>query len=184
MLKSTLVALVALLIFSSTALAAPKCNPITVTGSYVRQTSPYIDQLKLDIDGTAYWFNSSAFDLILFGTYNPEIGSWTCLNDGTVLVTTVGSEYLQNSSTGDIPQPGQPLDINISSNIRITQKLSVVDLDTLQTTARVVTRIPLSNDPLGPGTIGGGACKPSGTPCNPAPYKRIRAQLTDIGNIP
>ena len=135
-------------------------------------------------DCTAYWFNSSAFDLILFGTYNPEIGSWTCLNDGTVLVTTVGSEYLQNSPTGDIPQLGQPLDINISSNIRITQKLSVVDLDRLQTTARVVTRIPLSNDPLGPGTIGGSACKTSGTPCNPAPYKRIRPQLTDIGNIP
>lgn len=91
MYKSTLAALVALLMLSSTALAAPKCTPFTVAGSYVRQISPYIDQLTLGLDGTAYWFASSSFDLILQGAFTPEVGSWTCLEDGTVLVTTLGS---------------------------------------------------------------------------------------------
>jgi hypothetical protein len=177
MFKSTLAALVALLILSSTALAA-RCNPITVTGSYVRQTSPYIDQLTLSIDGTASWFNSSSFDSILLGAFTPEIGSWTCLADGTVLVTTIGSQYFQNSPSGDVPQLGQPLDINIAENIRITQKLSVVSLDTLQQTHRISTHVPLSNDPLGPGVVR--SCTPTGTPCDPSPYKRIRPNLTDI----
>jgi hypothetical protein len=183
MFKNALSALVALLILGSTAFAA-RCNPITVTGSYVRQINPYVDQLTLHVDGTAYWFNSSAFDLILFGTYNPQVGSWTCLADGTVLVTTLGSEYLQNSPSGDTPQPGQPLDINLSTNIRITRQLSVVDVDTMQTTAQVITRVQLGNDPLGPGAIGRSACKPTGNPCNQAPYKRIKPLLTDIANIP
>jgi len=180
MFKSTLAASVTLLMLSLTSLAAPKCSPFTVAGSYVRQTDPYIDQLTLHIDGTAYWFSSASFDLILLGTITPQIGSWTCLNAGTVLVTTIGSEYLQNSPSGDIPQPGQPLDIRISVNLRFTQKLSVINLNTLQQTRRTNTRISLSNDPLGPGAIGSGSCSPSGKPCDPAPYKRIRPHLADI----
>src|SRR5262249_53058467 len=148
-------ALVALLILSSTAFTATRCKPFTVAGSYVRQASPYIDQLTLGIDGTAYSFSSGAFDLILLGTTIPGVGSWQCLDDGTVLVTTVRSEYLQNSPSGDVPQPGQPLDINISVNLRITNKLSMVDLNTLQETHRIVTRVPLSDDPFGPGVLGG-----------------------------
>jgi hypothetical protein len=180
MFKSTSAALVALLILSSTAFAATKCSAFTVAGSYVRQTSPYIDQLMLNVDGTAYWFNSGAFDRILLGTSSPEVGSWTCLADGTVLVTTIGSNYLQNSPYGDIPQPGQPLDINLANNVRLTQKLTIVDVDTLQQIDRIVKRIALSNDPLGPGALGSSSCFPLGNPCDPAPYKRIRPQPTDI----
>ena len=180
MFKRTLAALVALLILSSTALAAPKCNPFTVAGSYVRQIVPYIDQLTLTIDGRAYSFSSAAFDLILLGTSMPEIGSWTCLEDGTVLVTTITTGYFQISPFGDVPQPGQQLDITIGANFRITQKLSVVNHDTLRVTHSIGTRIPLSNDPLGPGVVGRGACTPTGTPCNPSPYRRIKPQITDI----
>jgi hypothetical protein len=179
MFKSKLAAVVTLLILSSTALAA-RCNPFTVAGSYVRQTQPYIEQLKLGVDGTAYWFSSSSFDLILTGAFIPFIGSWTCLEDGTVLVTTIGSGYFPTSPFGDVSQPGQPLDIALGANHRLTQKLSVVDRDTLRQTHSIRTRIPLSNDPLGPGVVGGGSCTPSGTPCDPSPYKRIRPQLTDI----
>lgn len=182
MSKSVLAALVALLILSSAALAAgdddSRCNPFKVAGAYVRQTSPYIDQLTLGVDGTAYWFSSASFDSILLGAFTPENGSWTCLDDGTVLVTTIGSQYFQNSPAGDIPQPGQPLDLNLAENIRITQKLSVVDKDTLRLTHNITTHIPLSNDPLGSGVVN--SCTPTGTPCNPVPYKRIRPQLTDI----
>ncbi len=179
MFKSTLTAFAALLILTSSALTASTCNPFTVAGSYVRQNSPYIEQLTLGVDGTAYWFSSASFDQILLGTFIPLVGSWTCLPDGSVLVTTIGSNYSQNSPYGDIPQVGQPLDINLANNVRLTQKFTVVDLDTLQATDRVRTRIALSDDPLGPGVVAA-SCSPSGTPCNPGPYKRIRPQLTDI----
>jgi len=167
------------LILSSTALAAPTCNPFTVVGSYVRQVypvNPYIDQLTLGIDGTAYWFQSSSFDFFLTGAFIAEVGSWTCLVDGSVLVTTVGSNY--QGIGGDIANPGAQLDITIFENSRFTQKLSVVDRNTLQPTHRITTQIPLSNDPLGSGTAGG--CSPLGTPCSPSPYKRIRPLLTDL----
>jgi hypothetical protein len=180
MFKSTLAALLALLIFSSTALAARRCSPFTVAGSYVRQTSPYMDQLTLAIDGTAYSFSSGAFDLILLGTTIPGVGSWTCLDDGTVLLTTIRSEYLQNSPSGDVPQPGQPLDINISVNLRVTSKFSVLDGNSLRETHRIVTRVALSDDPFGPGVRGSSSCMPSGKPCDPAPYRRIKPQVTDI----
>src|SRR5215467_8300792 len=119
MFRSTLAAMLAVLTLSAMAFAAPRCSPFTVAGSYVRQTAPYIDQLTLGIDGTAYSFTSAAFHLILEGTSIPGIGSWTCLKDDTVLVTTIDSEYLNNF--GDIPQPGLPLDIYISDNFRVTR---------------------------------------------------------------
>ncbi|SRR5579864_554026 len=180
MFKRTLAALVAFLTLNSMGLAAPRCTPFMVAGSYVQQIQPYMSQLTLGIDGTAYSFSSAAFDLILQGTTNPQVGSWTCLEDGTVLVTTIGSEYRQNSPFGDVPLPGQPLDINISVNLRVTHKLSVVNRDTLRETHRIVTRVALSDDPFGPGVLGGSSCTPSGKPCNQAPYRRIKPQLTDI----
>ena len=180
MLKSKLAAFVGLLILTSTALAAPKCSPFTVAGAYVRQVPPYIDQLTLNMDGTVYSFSSGAFDLILDGTIIPAVGSWTCLKDGTVLVTTILSQYVQNSPTSDVPVPGQPLDINISVNTRATSKLSVLDANTLQETNRIVTRLPLTDDPFGPGVRGVSSCMPAGKPCSPAPYRRIKPQVTDI----
>ena len=178
MLKTIFAALVALSISASAAFAAPKCSPFKVAGSYVRQTSPYIDQLTLGIDGTVYSFTSAAFHLILEGTSMPGTGSWTCLNDGTVLITTINSEYL--NPFGDIPQPGLPLDLYISVNLRITSKLSVLDGNTLQEVDRIVTRVPLTDDPFGPGDRGGSSCMPSGKPCTSAPYRRVTPQLTDI----
>src|SRR5205807_1297781 len=77
----------------------------------------------------------------------------------------------------DIPQPGQPLDIRISVNLRFTQKLSVINLNTLQQTRRTNTRIPLSNDPLGPGAIGSGSCSPTGRPCDPARTREFAPTL-------
>ncbi len=180
MRKSTFAAMVALLLLSSTAPAAASCSPSTVAGSYVRRVSPYIDQLVLGLDGTAYWFNSGALDRILLGSSIPEVGAWTCLADGSVLVTTIGSTYLQNSPSGDVPQSGQPLDINISNNVRITQKLSIVDHDTLAQIDRIVTRTSLSSDPQGAGTLGSSSCTPSTTPCSTARYRRIKPKASDL----
>ena len=178
MFRNTLATLLMVLTLSAMALAAPKCSPFSVSGSYVRQVPPYIDQLTLRVDGTVYRFTSAAFHLILEGTSIPGIGSWTCLNDGTVLVTTINAGYLNDF--GDIPQPGLPLDIYISNNFRVTSKFSVLDGNTLQETDRIVTRISLSDDPFGPGVFGGSSCMPSGKPCAPAPYRRIKPQVADI----
>ena len=179
MRKSTFPAIVALFILSATHFAAASCSPATVAGSYVRLLNPYIDQLVLSLDGTAYWHNSASFDQILLGTFQPEVGSWTCLADGSVLVTTVGSTYRQNSATGDVPQSGQPLDIHIYKNVRITQKLTIVDHDTLRQADRIVTQTTLSSNPLGAGTVVA-SCTPSTTACNPAAYKRIKPKATDL----
>jgi len=180
MFKSIFAVSVTLLILSSTVLASTRCNPFTVTGSYVRQSTDgygtgtlYIDQLRLDVDGGAYWFSSASFDYFLQGPFIPTIGSWTCLADGTVLVTAIGSQYASNAG-----------DINVSSNFRSTLKLSVVDNNTLELTYSIITTIPLSNNPLGSGTAAG--CTPSGgtgafvSPCAPGPYKRILPQVNDI----
>jgi len=175
MFKTTLTVLAALLILSSTVLAAPRCTPALVTGSYVHQFTtapyPYIDQLTLSFDGTAYWYQSSAFNFLLTGgTYIPQIGSWTRLADGTVLVTTIGTLY-GPSGTGDII---------IEDNYRRTEKFTVVDSNTLQAIKNVSTEIPLSDDPLGPGTVLDSCAAGGSTPCDPAPFKRIRPLLTDL----
>lgn len=178
MINRTLSAIAALVILSATSLAA--CSPSTVAGSYVRRVSPYIDQLVLNLDGTAYWFNSGAYDRILLGTGLPEVGAWTCMADGSVLVTTIGSTYLQNAPTGDVPQSGQPLDINISNNLRITQKLTIIDHDTLAQIDRIVTRTTLTSDPQGAGTLGSSSCSPTTTACNAARYHRIKPKASDL----
>ena len=131
-----------------------------------------MDQLKLSSDGTAYWYQSTAFDLMLTaGTYIPEIGSWKCLNDGSVLVTTVGTNY---DSTGG--------DIHISQNTRFTQKLTVVNNDTLQPTDRITTDTALSDDPLGPGVVQPfpSSCTASVNSCDPSSYRRVKPLITDI----
>jgi hypothetical protein len=173
MFKSTLAALVTLLIMSSTAFAdrRPRCNPEKVPGSYVRYRTdnPYIDQLKLGSDGTAYWYQSTSFDLLFTtGTFIPEIGSWKCLEDGSVLVTTIGTNY--EVSGGDM---------HILENQRTTQKLSVVDNDTLQPTHRIFTNTLLSADPFGPGVVQANSCTPS-NPCAPFAYKRVKPKPSDI----
>ena len=169
MIRHQLAALIVLLILASTAMALP-CNPFTVPGSYYRQgAAGYMDQLTLSIDGTAYWYQSSAFDFfVTAGSFIPQVGSWTCLLDGSVLVTTVGSDFLPNGGG----------DLRIANNNRFTQKLTVVNSDTLLPTHRTSTITPLANDPLGPGTST--SCRPTATPCGPSVYKRIKPVAADI----
>jgi len=180
MFKSTLAVLVTLLMFmGSTGFAGGggkkgggKCDPEKVPGSYVRLNTtgnpPFMDQLKLGSDGTAYWNNSAALQtLITTGTFIPYIGSWKCLSDGNLLVTTIG--------TNALPSGG---DLVLDSTARFTEKLSVLDSNTLQPTHRIFTSILLSDDPLGSGVASG--CTPTGTPCSPVAYKRVKPNASDI----
>jgi len=170
--RNTLAVLIAFSILTSTALASTKCSVNTVTGTYIRQhvSTPYLDQLRLSVDGGAYYYNSSSFDFLLTGgTFIPMIGSWTCQADGSVLVTTIGSTYGPNGSG----------DITLNTNYRNTQKLLVVNGTTLAPLNLVVTTTALTNDPFGPGIITacGGS---SGTPCDASNYKRVVPQASDL----
>ena len=152
MFKSTLAALATLLMFmGSTAFAGgggkgKECDPQKVAGSYIGQRIisldfGILDQLRLNSDGTAYWYQSNAFQqLITGGTFIPEIGSWKCFENGTLVVTTIGVTYA--------PVAGP--DIVIDKYKRFTQKLSVLNSSTLETIRRVDRAFALTDDPLNP----------------------------------
>lgn len=174
MFKHTLLALVTLLVFlGSTALAdKPKCKADKVPGSYVRLNpiSTFMDQLRLNSDGTAYWYQSAAFHhLVSEGAFNPHIGSWKCLDDGSLLVTTIGSNYRPTVPAGDI---------ELFQNERFTEKLTVVNNDTYQPTHRIFTSFLLLDDPLGSNGVATG-CTPL-NPCAPYAYKRVKPFPSDI----
>jgi hypothetical protein len=99
MLKSISTGLIGISAFmASTAFAFNlPCNPLRVPGSYIRQdaTVEFIDQLELHIDGTAAWYQSTAFDLLVTGgTFIRQVGSWKCVSATRLVVTTIGMEYL------------------------------------------------------------------------------------------
>jgi hypothetical protein len=174
MFKSTLAAMVTLLIMSSTAFAGDdrrECDPKKVPGSYIglRVSTPefgVLDQLKLNSDGTAYHYQSQAFhQLINGGTFIPEIGTWKCLRDGTLVVTTIGVGY--------VPDGGG--DIKIDHYKRGTQKFSVLNGNTLETIRRVFRNFLLTDDPLDPN---GGTIILDSTVV--FQYKRVKPLLSDV----
>ncbi len=173
MFKTAFAALFILLLFmSSTAIA--DCSVKKQAGSYValRPTTisgsgaSILDQLRLNSDGTAYWYQSTAFDLLVTtGSFIPQIGSWKCLDDGNLLVTTIGVTY---HSVGT--------DIVKDSNERFTQKLSPTNDDTLTVIIRVFKDFPLTTDPLDPTAV------PSSTRTGTTAFefKRVKPVPSDI----
>jgi hypothetical protein len=174
MFKTAFAALFTLLMFMGSTAIADDCTVKKATGSYValRPTTVsgsgagILDQLRLNSDGTAYWYQSTSFDLLVSqGSFIPQIGSWQCNADGTLLVTTIGVTY---HSTGT--------DIAKDSNERFTQKLSVINDDTLQVIIRVFKDFPLTTDPLDPAAV------PSSTRTGTTPFqfKRVKPVPSDI----
>ena len=177
MLKSALAALATLLMFmGATAFAGgsgTECDPEKVAGSYIALRPALfsgsglgvLDQLKLGSDGTAYWYQSTAFDLLVSqGSFIPEIGSWKCQRDGTLVVTTIGVNYHTVAAQ----------DIAKDSNHRFTQKLSIVDSNTLQNILRVSRAFLLTDDPLGSNFIA------SGSSADPFQWKRVKPITSDV----
>ena len=168
---------------------APACHVKDVAGVYVaeRPTVSYfsvpgqLDQLVLGTDGVAYRYSSFAFIRpITEGTYLPEVGSWTCLKDGSVLITTVSTSLTPII----VPTPNllgaNTLDLDRDSNFRRTQKFSVIDDDTLDLNTSVIKRFLLTVDPSDPAapTLGGFSVIPvaPGT----VVYKRVKPLETDV----
>jgi hypothetical protein len=170
--------------------AATGCNKIKFFGSY---TSPdinhddffdgsvvhsFVFQLNLNSDGTAmqYWTGLPEYELNL-GSGSPQIGSWTCRNDGKLVVTLIQASFipaLAVSEGGTNPNVTRP-DIELLRHSRTTYLFSVDDDNTL-TKLQSRSRRYLPNadptDPLG-GTL---------APINnvSATYKRLVASDADL----
>ena len=177
MLKNVLAAMVTLsVLVGSTAFATDDssgvCKGKKVVGSYVRQRPNFeiIDQLTLNSDGTAYWYQSTAFDfLVTGGSFIPQTGSWTCTDDGSVVVTTIGTAY---RSTG--------ADLVKDTNGRLTERLSVIDNDTLLPTHRQFRDFALTDDPRGPNGFNVRGCSPATGGCPANTYQRIKPIISDV----
>lgn len=176
MFKTTLAAVFTLLIFmGSTAFADGTCDKDKVAGAYLRQlhgVTPappgpdVFDQLLLTSDGTAYWYQSTAFDfLVTGGSFIPGVGSWKCIDDYTLVVTVISVNY--HSLGGDIEK---------DTTFRFTQKISVVDSNTLKPLNRVTKVFALTVDPLSATAVP----LSTGQNTNQTLYKRIKPFRSDV----
>jgi len=177
-MKSSLAALAVVFLLTGSALAAGpdgnQCDANKVAGTYLRNRPAafsgsgfgVLDQLVLTSDGTAYWYQTTSFDLLITGgTFIPEVGSWQCLDKSTIAVTTIGANYFPNGA-GDIVKANYD---------KFSQKLTIQDDNTLQVVLRISRTYALTDDPL------------TGTPLTKnvstnttSPYRRVTATADDV----
>ena len=135
-------------------------------GSFVHDL---VFQLTLHGDGTAtqYWTGLPDFE-INAGTGSPWIGSWTCRQDGMLVVTFLRANYGPTP-----PGPNHPLpDISLAVTIRNTYLFRIDDdnsITRIQARARLYTPSQDPTDPNG-GTL---------NPINSATVAYTRLEATD-----
>jgi len=136
-----------------------------------------IRQLTLHGDGTATEEATAGPDLLLSaGTVSSRIGSWTCRNDGKLVVTLIWAAYLPTADAvnhGIVPTP--PVDILLSGHFRITFLLSVTNANTLTRTQARVRTYDATQDPTDPT---GGVLGPLSTTV--VVYERVVASDADL----
>jgi hypothetical protein len=138
-----------------------------------------IRQLTLHSDGTATEVSTGAPDLMLSaGTISSRIGSWTCRNDGQLVVTLIWAVYFPttdavNHSSGVLATP--PVDILLVQHSRATFLFSVTDANTLTRTQARTRRYTATEDPTDPT---GGVLQPLNTV--EVVYKRLVASDADL----
>lgn len=136
-------------------------------------------QLNLHSDGTVTEENDGGPELMLsFGLSTTAVGSWTCRNDGKLVVTVLLAVYgpttdaINHPST--VPAP-PPVDLFLFQHIRRTYLFSVTDATTL-TRIQSRDRVYAPNqDPTDPT---GGVLQPLDT--NLVVYKRVVASDADL----
>src|SRR6266498_2652562 len=116
-LKNVMLSLVALVFMVIPAFADAGCNNGKFVGSY---TSPLtlndiwgdstgvnhtvLLQLNLQSDGTVFQYNTGFPDIMLnSGTGTPYVGSWTCRNDGKLVVTVITASFTPTTDTHGNP---------------------------------------------------------------------------------
>jgi hypothetical protein len=136
-----------------------------------------IRQLTLQSDGTVTEQSTAALDIMLSGgTISSRVGSWTCRNDGQLVVTVIWAVYLP---TGDAAShsvvPTPPVDILLAQHTRATYLFSVTDANTLTRTQARNRVYDATQDPTDPA---GGVLRPLNT--NVVVYKRLVASDADL----
>lgn len=110
-------------------------------------------QLTLHSDGNAnlYWTGLNDY-FINAGTGSPSIGSWTCRNDGKLVVSWITATYLPSIPSGNAPSP----DVTLVSHRRTTLLFEVEDINTLKRIQGRNRFYNPSQDPTDPtgGTLG------------------------------
>jgi len=139
----------------------------------------YIAQLNLHSDGTVIEEFSGAPDTMLsFGLSTPRVGSWTCRNDGMLVVTSILAIYgpttdaINHPSTVPFPPP---VDLFLIQHTRATFLFSVTDANTLTRIQARNRRYTAEQDPTDPN---GGVLRPLNT--NVVVYKRVVASDADL----
>ncbi|MFC1777540.1 hypothetical protein ACFL3I_09400 [Pseudomonadota bacterium] len=156
------------LLFAGSAFAGKKdnagnmCKDKDVVGSYMQSAEYdftdgygnlvdrfYVDQLNLSSGGTVHERLTAGQDLIMYaGLGSTWLGSWTCRNDGKLLVTALSADY------APIPTntlfPGSLSDIALVYHYRWTYLFSVEDKDTLKLEKYAVRGYGMTEDPTDP----------------------------------
>jgi hypothetical protein len=190
MFKRSLFALAAITIFMSVAtLAAPPktgCRKFNFIGTYLapNQQDVFGDgnihkfafQLTLSSDGTVnqYWTGLPDY-LINAGTGSPQIGSWTCRDDGKLVIILIQGSYSPATPTDDPNLTSQ--DVVLTSHSRTTYLFTVDDDNTVTRTLSRTRRYTPTQDPTDP--AGGTLLNFPATPVNTV-YKRLTASDADL----
>jgi hypothetical protein len=187
-LKSVIISVVALLLVAMPAVADngnAGCKDGKFVGSYTTaQTNQdvfgdghfihtWILQLTLHSDGTADQNYTAGPEFpINTGSQGPWIGSWTCRQDGKLVVTLLRAFY---NPIGPTPPDTTYADIELGGYNRFTFLFSVTDINTLTRINRRIRTYGANDDPTDPG---GGTLGPLQT--NQVIYNRVVASDDDL----
>ena len=188
MLRRTIVALAAIVVFTSITIAAPPktgCKKFNFIGTFLSPSQQdvlgdgnihkYAFQLTLSSDGNVnqYWTGLPDY-MINAGTGSPQVGSWTCREDGMLVFVWLQAEYLPIVPPDNDPDLTSQ-DIRLTRTFKTTYLFSVDDDNTLR---RVQSRrrvYQAGQDPTDP--AGGGLDPINHTVVT---YRRLIASDADI----
>jgi len=194
-LKGVWVAVVLLLVFMVTP-AFPQgsagCKTGKFVGSYIHADAvpdiwgdgtnvahQLVTQLNLHSDGTVTYDFTGAPDVMLsFGYGTSLVGSWTCRNDGMLVVTVIFDNYFPTTDAINhpltVPAP-PPVDLLLAAHVRRTELFSVTDANTLTSIMRRSRVYDPAQDPTDPN---GGSLRPRRT--GAVVYTRLVASDADL----
>lgn len=113
-----------------------------------------VTQLNLHSDGTVTYDFAGAPDVMLsFGYATSLVGSWTCRNDGMLVVTVIFDNYFPTTDAINhpltVPAP-PPVDLLLGAHVRRTDLFSVTDANTLTSIMRRSRVYDPAQDPTDP----------------------------------
>ena len=175
-----------MLLSTVSAFAGEGCKKIAFHGTY---TSPILNDdvfgdgsvfhsttylLELRSDGTAgqTWTGFPDF-MITTGTGTPWVGSWTCRNDGKLVVSMMTASY--TPIPPDLYPPVVSRDLRLLRHLRYTYLFSIDDENTVTRVQLRIRRYSANEDPSDPA---GGLLGSLGTA--PVAYKRFVASDADL----